>query len=97
MGFCHTGDLKNALTIALNRILQPVRDHFEQNAEAAALLKKVKVCSGLLWLNCSLHHSVLRDPHGSEVLTISHALLHLTGILDNTVDHKLCLLCSPTK
>lgn len=29
--------------MALNRILQPVRDHFEQNAEAAALLKKVKV------------------------------------------------------
>ena len=29
--------------MSLNRILQPVRDHFEQNAEAAALLKKVKV------------------------------------------------------
>lgn len=40
---CRTGDLKDALTVALNRILQPVRDHFEQNAEAAALLKKVKV------------------------------------------------------
>ncbi len=37
------GDLKDALTVSLNRILQPVRDHFENNAEAAALLKKVKV------------------------------------------------------
>lgn len=37
------GDLKPALTIALNNILQPVRDHFEKDAGAAALLKKVKV------------------------------------------------------
>ena len=44
VGLDCAGDLKDALTIALNRILQPVRDHFEQNAEAAALLKKVKVC-----------------------------------------------------
>ena len=34
--------------MSLNRILQPVRDHFEQNAEAAALLKKVKVQFTLL-------------------------------------------------
>ena len=43
IGSVSAGDLKDALTVALNRILQPVRDHFEQNAEAAALLKKVKV------------------------------------------------------
>ncbi|DBA93374.1 hypothetical protein WJX79_003814 [Trebouxia sp. C0005] len=41
-GALHPGDLKDALTVSLNRILQPVRDHFENNAEAAALLKKVK-------------------------------------------------------
>ena len=35
-------DLKPALSRALNQILQPVRDHFENNAEAKELLKKVK-------------------------------------------------------
>ena len=36
------GDLKPAVSRALNLILQPVRDHFENNAEAKELLKKVK-------------------------------------------------------
>ncbi|KAL5720512.1 tyrosine--tRNA ligase [Ranunculus cassubicifolius] len=38
----HPGDLKNALSRALNKILQPVRDHFKNDAKAKALLKKVK-------------------------------------------------------
>lgn len=41
-GALHPGDLKPALATHLNRILQPVRDHFESNAEAKALLKTVK-------------------------------------------------------
>eukprot|EP00890_Picochlorum_soloecismus_P005752 jgi/Picsp_1/6178/NSC_03532-R1_tyrosyl-trna synthetase len=41
-GSLHPGDLKPALAKALNTILQPVRDHFESNAEAKALLKQVK-------------------------------------------------------
>jgi tyrosyl-tRNA synthetase len=41
-GSLHPGDLKPALAKALNTILQPVRDHFENNAEAKALLKQVK-------------------------------------------------------
>ncbi len=35
-------DLKPALARALNSILQPVRDHFTSNKEAAALLKQVR-------------------------------------------------------
>ncbi len=38
----HAADLKPALSKALNLILQPVREHFENNAEAKELLKKVK-------------------------------------------------------
>jgi tyrosyl-tRNA synthetase len=41
-GAVHPGDLKAALVAALNAILQPVRDHFEKDAAAAELLKKVK-------------------------------------------------------
>ncbi len=41
-GGVHPGDLKAALVAALNAILQPVRDHFEKDAGAAELLKKVK-------------------------------------------------------
>jgi hypothetical protein len=37
-----TGDLKPSLSKALNQILQPVRDHFVNNPEAAALLKQVR-------------------------------------------------------
>ncbi|GLU01068.1 hypothetical protein SLE2022_183940 [Rubroshorea leprosula] len=38
----HPGDLKPALSKALNKILQPVRDHFNNNANAKDLLKRVK-------------------------------------------------------
>jgi len=41
-GVLHPSDLKPALAAALNAILQPVRDHFDGNAEAKDLLKKVK-------------------------------------------------------
>lgn len=41
-GALHPGDLKPALAKALNAILQPVRDHFANDAAAAALLKQVK-------------------------------------------------------
>ena len=41
-GGVHPGDLKAALTADLNAILQPVRDHFANDAAAAELLKKVK-------------------------------------------------------
>lgn len=37
------GDLKASLSRALNQILQPVRDHFDNNPEAKELLKKVCV------------------------------------------------------
>jgi hypothetical protein len=39
------GNLKPAVAKALNRILQPVRDHFENNQEAKDLLKKVRPSS----------------------------------------------------
>ena len=38
-----TGDLKPALTAAINAILKPVRDHFANDPAAKGLLKKVKV------------------------------------------------------
>mmetsp|Transcript_17041 Transcript_17041/g.43509 ORF Transcript_17041/g.43509 Transcript_17041/m.43509 type:complete len:360 (+) Transcript_17041:58-1137(+) len=38
----HPGDLKPALTAALNEILQPVRDHFNNDPKAKELLEKVK-------------------------------------------------------
>ncbi|KAG1669515.1 hypothetical protein FOA52_015682 [Chlamydomonas sp. UWO 241] len=41
-GALHPSDLKPALCKHLNEILQPVRDHFENNVEAKDLLKKVK-------------------------------------------------------
>ncbi|KAL6784989.1 hypothetical protein ACKKBG_A01980 [Auxenochlorella protothecoides x Auxenochlorella symbiontica] len=41
-GALHPSDLKPALASSINDILQPVRDHFESNAEAKALLKAVK-------------------------------------------------------
>ena len=41
-GEVHPGDLKPSLSTAINNILQPVRDHFENDAEAKALLKQVK-------------------------------------------------------
>ncbi|CAK9177272.1 unnamed protein product [Ilex paraguariensis] len=41
-GELHPGDLKPALSKALNKILQPVRDHFKNDANAKELLKRVK-------------------------------------------------------
>ena len=41
-GALHPGDLKPALARHLNDILQPVRDHFEKDEEAKALLKAVR-------------------------------------------------------
>ncbi|KAK8584662.1 hypothetical protein V6N13_138617 [Hibiscus sabdariffa] len=41
-GQLHPGDLKPALSKALNKILQPVRDHFNKDAKAKDLLKRVK-------------------------------------------------------
>ncbi|GKC36368.1 tyrosine--tRNA ligase 1, cytoplasmic-like protein, partial [Tanacetum coccineum] len=41
-GDLHPNDLKPALSKALNKILQPVRDHFKNDENAKALLKKVK-------------------------------------------------------
>jgi tyrosyl-tRNA synthetase len=38
----HPGDAKAALKDYLNEILEPVREHFKNNKEAAELLKKVK-------------------------------------------------------
>lgn len=41
-GGLHPGDLKVALTRHLNEMLQPVRQHFEENQAAKELLKKVR-------------------------------------------------------
>lgn len=41
-GHLHPGDLKPALTRALNAILAPVRKHFQTDKHAADLLKRVK-------------------------------------------------------
>lgn len=41
-GALHPADLKPALSKALNKILQPVRDHFKNDANARDLLKRVK-------------------------------------------------------
>ncbi|GAV60882.1 tRNA-synt_1b domain-containing protein [Cephalotus follicularis] len=41
-GDLHPGDLKPALSKAINKILQPVRDHFKTDAKAKDLLRRVK-------------------------------------------------------
>ena len=41
-GDLHPKDLKDGLAAALNQILDPVRRHFETDATAKALLKKVR-------------------------------------------------------
>nr|XP_043617594.1 tyrosine--tRNA ligase 1, cytoplasmic-like [Erigeron canadensis]XP_043617595.1 tyrosine--tRNA ligase 1, cytoplasmic-like [Erigeron canadensis] len=41
-GELHPGDVKPALSKALNRILQPIRDHFKNDQKAKDLLEKVK-------------------------------------------------------
>ena len=38
----HPKDLKSSITAHINELLQPVREHFNQNKEAGKLLKKVK-------------------------------------------------------
>ena len=38
----HPNDLKKAMTIHINQLLEPVRKHFEENNEAKNLLKLVK-------------------------------------------------------
>ncbi|CAL5343266.1 unnamed protein product [Camellia sinensis] len=48
----HPGDLKPALSKALNKILQPVRDHFKNDPTAKELLKRVKVCVCSISLPC---------------------------------------------
>lgn len=41
-GVLHPGDLKPALSKALNKILEPVREHFKNDSTAKDLLKRVK-------------------------------------------------------
>ncbi|KAL4573479.1 hypothetical protein LXL04_020287 [Taraxacum kok-saghyz] len=41
-GELHPADLKPALSKAINKILQPVRDHFKNDDKAKAVLKRVK-------------------------------------------------------
>jgi len=41
-GALHPGDVKSAVAKSLNRLIQPVRDHFTNNAEAKKLLQQVK-------------------------------------------------------
>mmetsp|Transcript_51485 Transcript_51485/g.59121 ORF Transcript_51485/g.59121 Transcript_51485/m.59121 type:complete len:398 (-) Transcript_51485:162-1355(-) len=41
-GDLHPDDLKSALAAAINKLLQPVRDHFEKDPEAKELLKLVR-------------------------------------------------------
>ena len=41
-GLLHPGDLKKALAAALNELIRPVREHFQNNPEAKKLLAEVK-------------------------------------------------------
>jgi len=41
-GNLHPGDLKPALAKAINKIIQPVRDHFTNDPEARKLFEQVK-------------------------------------------------------
>jgi len=41
-GELHPTDLKNAVSIYTNKMIEPVRKHFEKNAKAKKLLKEVK-------------------------------------------------------
>ena len=41
-GALHPGDLKPAVAKAINKIIQPVRDHFNNDPEARKLLEQVK-------------------------------------------------------
>ncbi|XP_057796293.1 tyrosine--tRNA ligase 1, cytoplasmic-like isoform X2 [Salvia miltiorrhiza] len=54
-GELHSGDLKPALAKAVNQLLQPVRDHFNNDPKAKELLKRVKVCAFDFFLNFELY------------------------------------------
>ncbi|CAD8199581.1 unnamed protein product [Paramecium pentaurelia] len=41
-GALHPGDLKPAVTLVLNELIQPVRDHFTKDPEARALLQEIR-------------------------------------------------------
>ena len=41
-GEIHPGDLKPAVAKAINKLLQPVRDHFANNPYARSLLETIK-------------------------------------------------------
>ena len=41
-GECHPGDLKPAVAEALNKLLQPVRDHFANDPYAKKLLETIR-------------------------------------------------------
>lgn len=41
-GKLHPGDLKPAITLALNKILQPIRDHFKNDPQAREILNLVR-------------------------------------------------------
>lgn len=41
-GYLHPGDLKPAVAKAINKLLQPVRDHFENDPYARNLLETIK-------------------------------------------------------
>jgi hypothetical protein len=70
------GDLKPALAKALNAILQPVRDHFANDKDAAALLKQVRE-------NLSSHRVACKQWEGH---------LHLYRHTSAVVQHKLSVL-----
>ncbi|RYR71368.1 hypothetical protein Ahy_A02g005636 isoform C [Arachis hypogaea] len=57
-GEVHPGDLKPALSKALNKILEPVRQHFKNDKNARELLKKIKenfqILGNSFFLECSI-------------------------------------------
>lgn len=48
-GLLHPVDLKNNVTDAINRLLQPVRDHFNKDPYARKLLETIKQWQVSLW------------------------------------------------
>jgi hypothetical protein len=66
----HAADLKSSLVKAINDILQPVRQHFEQNAEAKELLKKV----GEMYASAQ---GVVENSPGNLILGLANAPMHL--------------------
>lgn len=41
-GQVHPKDLKDSLAATINKMIEPVQEHFRSNAEAAQLLEKVR-------------------------------------------------------